>query len=948
MKKINIILYVTILFTLLFLEFNCSQFNSYFDNTTKVERNDIINNTFGELKLDIISPDNFRTIYPDFVEISYYTISGTGPDDSTVDISSFTGTSKTLSSLIPGSWAFTVYGWGALDELLVSGTKTINIVIGETVNESIDVYYRQSGSGLLNIFIDWPVDIVIDEVELQINSDETVDIYSNGNSITYSNSTIVSGFYLFRFIFKKEGKTLNSFIEAVHIYDNHDIYASYNLTANDFQKPPISPENLSTASGIGKVTLSWDDTSDIETGFIVERSIFSDSGFSTIGGTDITPLSANTITFEDNTALWETSYYYRVKAINEFGGSNYCQVASGKILDITKLSSLSISEGTLYPNFSSANYQYYVVVDDAASFLTVTPTVEYPSNSTIEVRINGGAYNSVSSGSTSDSLSLATGNNLIEIKITGEDSSYRVYSTNIYYNTILFNYTDSNPYYKITPEIFYAENSRNIKIMDAVGKNVYLVKANFSTSSIDAVNTGDASSDMMIFDNNPVNTDNENSEVLIQDYEPATLFNSNPPDIIKEVYDPDKPDFSISYGELPSYVVDDSTKDFWVQDASSQWIQITATLRAIGEYCYVWIANDNYDNSSSLNNDNKITTAQVDDLKLKFDGTSANNYTDGIFKRVTNIFGYEYGGGTGGNGGRDEDQHISILAYDIEYDYNPSTYGGVLGYFWSKDYYTQAQLGTSLKTNYCEMFYIDVHNTDYQPSKMYGTLAHEYQHMIHFNQKKVLYNLSSPTWYNEMCSMVAEDLLKTELNTILYSSHPSSRISQFSSGYYESGVVDWISSNVLKSYASAYLFGAFIARNYGGSQLFNNILTNNLVSTSSVEKAIQDQGYSSLTFNSAFEEYSKSLIYSTIPAGSDIKRFTELTSSLNDMTYNLAEFDINYYGGLTTFTPDQQISLRPYGNSIHTTSSWQDLAGDLLINLSKPIDDNVSFYIMVK
>jgi len=128
----------------------------------------------------------------------------------------------------------------------------------------------------------------------------------------------------------KNGKMLSSVIESVHIYDYHSTTKTITLTTNDFDKAPNAPSGLTAAEGYNKIVLDWTDNSKVETGFVVERSESSGSGYSALGGTDATPLSANTTTFDDTTAVIGTTYYYRVKAVNSFGSSAYSNEASAK------------------------------------------------------------------------------------------------------------------------------------------------------------------------------------------------------------------------------------------------------------------------------------------------------------------------------------------------------------------------------------------------------------------------------------------------------------------------------------------------------------------------------------------------------------------------------------------------------------------------------------------
>ncbi len=76
------------------------------------------------------------------------------------------------------------------------------------------------------------------------------------------------------------------------------------------------------------INLSWDDNSDNELGFQIERSLSPDSGF-----TQIAIVSGNITTYTDSTNLQlETIYYYRVRAYNDMGESEYSDVASSTTL----------------------------------------------------------------------------------------------------------------------------------------------------------------------------------------------------------------------------------------------------------------------------------------------------------------------------------------------------------------------------------------------------------------------------------------------------------------------------------------------------------------------------------------------------------------------------------------------------------------------------------------
>jgi PKD repeat protein len=86
------------------------------------------------------------------------------------------------------------------------------------------------------------------------------------------------------------------------------------------------------------------------------------------------------------------------------------------------LSSLSLSSGTLSPTFASGTTAYSSIVNSITSSITVTPT-KADAGASIQARVNGGTYATVTSGSASSALSLNFGTNTIDVKVTAEDGT---------------------------------------------------------------------------------------------------------------------------------------------------------------------------------------------------------------------------------------------------------------------------------------------------------------------------------------------------------------------------------------------------------------------------------------------------------------------------------------------------------------------------------------------
>ncbi|MFZ4797764.1 MAG: beta strand repeat-containing protein, partial [Bacteroidia bacterium] len=95
------------------------------------------------------------------------------------------------------------------------------------------------------------------------------------------------------------------------------------------------------------------------------------------------------------------------------------------------LSALTLSSGTLSPVFASGTTSYTASVSNATSTITVTAT-RSNSGATLQVRVNGGSYTSLTSGVASSSLALNVGSNTIDVRVTAQDgTTIKTYSTTV-------------------------------------------------------------------------------------------------------------------------------------------------------------------------------------------------------------------------------------------------------------------------------------------------------------------------------------------------------------------------------------------------------------------------------------------------------------------------------------------------------------------------------------
>jgi len=228
---------------------------------------------------------------------------------------------------------------------------------------------------------------------------------------------------------------------------------------------------------------------------------------------------------------------------------------------------------------------------------------------------------------------------------------------------------------------------------------------------------------------------------------------------------------------------------------------------------------------------------------------------------------------------------INIVFADLYGDGAQSSL--VLGYFWCVDY--QSWIAHGNKGKY---IFMDTYGVNKYYNQSITTVAHEYQHMINYSVKTIRsYRdaiageraniISAPTWYNEMSSMLAEDMLQQKLNAP-DSGAPMGRFYNFNSTYMDNGISNWKKSDVYPDYARSYAFGAYLARKYGGAAFVKDYMANTEVGFDSLLMAVQKRD-PSVTKDILLRDFAIACI-------NDNEDCTQLASYLRDadqtITYN--------------------------------------------------------------
>ncbi|MCL5774354.1 MAG: hypothetical protein M1536_08285, partial [Firmicutes bacterium] len=241
---------------------------------------------------------------------------------------------------------------------------------------------------------------------------------------------------------------------------------------------------------------------------------------------------------------------------------------------------------------------------------------------------------------------------------------------------------------------------------------------------------------------------------------------------------------------------------------------ITATCQAVRTNCYIFV-----DNNVSLSG------GTITDL--------ADTFASTIYPRDTSTFGSEW------NPGIDGDSHVFILITNVFRG------TGVGGYFNPGD---ENPSSPSNPSNQKEILYVD---SSYSTFLLKAIIAHEFQHMINYNQKDRLRGVTEDTWLNEGLSRYAEDVCGFGMPQ--GNSSTASQVKTFLTSPYNYSLALWPPNFTGVHYAASYLFVLYVAEHYPGS--ISSIMTSSYTGTANVANATGE------SFATTFQKWAVTLYY---------------------------------------------------------------------------------------
>jgi hypothetical protein len=284
--------------------------------------------------------------------------------------------------------------------------------------------------------------------------------------------------------------------------------------------------------------------------------------------------------------------------------------------------------------------------------------------------------------------------------------------------------------------------------------------------------------------------------------------------------------WSFTVGSAHSWYADDLTSTN--PDPNARRYLVPSTCRAVGLNCYIFVEDEAWTSG-------RVTQAVVDSVEKAFDLSTPADPSKGVYNKCVESFGNPPN--------IDGDPRIIILILDIRDGYTGS--GGFIGgYFFSFNQIPRSVPGYAT-SNEAEIYFLDSYPLDLTgPSGLQTGMAitsHEFQHMIHFN-----YDVQELTFFNEMCSLVAEVICG-------YPVYNQAYYVQETNHY----LLDWRSGDnnaVLKDYSRAARFGLY-THDQLGNGIFRYIVASTMTGIAGFDDGLTTSGATARRFDDMFLDW---------------------------------------------------------------------------------------------
>ena len=238
----------------------------------------------------------------------------------------------------------------------------------------------------------------------------------------------------------------------------------------------------------------------------------------------------------------------------------------------------------------------------------------------------------------------------------------------------------------------------------------------------------------------------------------------------------------------------------------NNYFSANATIKVVTPHAY-WYVNDGYN----------VNTPALQE--------AAQHFEDHVYPNTREVFGHEIDPGV------DNDPRITVLIAPVP---------GVGGYFSNADAYPKI---VNPYSNQRDMIYIsNVPRGDPADPENYfmSTLAHEFQHMIHWNVHR-----DREVWLDEGCAEIAMYLngYDTGGSDVSFTLTPDTQLNAWDD-----------TSRTVQHYGASYLFLRYTMDRFGGNDFLSDLLASDRLGAAGFDEALAASDYTG-GFDGAFKDW---------------------------------------------------------------------------------------------
>ena len=281
-----------------------------------------------------------------------------------------------------------------------------------------------------------------------------------------------------------------------------------------------------------------------------------------------------------------------------------------------------------------------------------------------------------------------------------------------------------------------------------------------------------------------------------------------------------QPPFGLTAPALPAApaLLIGTERTFFVPDfRSMQQYNVSAVLRGVGNFCYVYVEDTEWNT--------RVTAATVQSIIRAFDAAVPSDPQRGIYLTLTEAFGTPPD--IDGNG------RVIVLLLNIRDKDNTGQF--TAGFFNPADQ-SRGVLrrpgfrGFPIRSNEAEILYIDTHPLNPNSDRAHNVIAHEFQHIINWK-----HDAKEATWVDEGCAEYASFLCGYSLQEHITAFEKSPSVS----------LTTWPSvgdRGLLPHYGAAFLWMLYLHEQYGGMETVIKIVQNSGTSVTGIANVLASQG----------------------------------------------------------------------------------------------------------